>query len=133
MRTLLLCVTAIACSPPATLPMDHTGPPSLTVFAEQTAALADRVRLAAESGVADDRLERLLGLSNLVRVNGVGPAFAVYLLDAGIRGPADFLGQDLQQMVDDYAMQVPDGPRLRIQDLEFVQRYCTALAEEIEW
>ncbi len=99
----------------------------------RTAAKTDRARLAEESGVTDERLERLLGLSNLVRINGVGPAFAEYLLDAGLRGPADFIGRDLRQMVEDYSTQVPDGPRLRIEDLEFVQRYCTGLAEEIEW
>ena len=45
----------------------------------------------------------------------------------------EVLDRDLQQMVDDYAAQVPDGPKLRIEDLEFVQRYCRGLSEDIEW
>ena len=100
---------------------------------ERCAVRSDRAAVASEAGIALERLERALGLANLIRVNGVGPAFAEFLLDAGVTGPADFLDRDLQQMVDDYAAQVPDGPKLRIEDLEFVQRYCRGLSEDIEW
>ncbi|MDJ0497446.1 MAG: DUF4332 domain-containing protein [Acidimicrobiia bacterium] len=100
---------------------------------ERCALRSDRAAVASATAIKPERLERALGLANLIRVNGVGPAFAEYLFDAGVTGPADFLDRDLQQMVDDYAAQIPDGPRLRIEDLEFVQRYCRGLSEEIEW
>jgi hypothetical protein len=100
---------------------------------ERCAVKSARLALAAATGVALDRLGRALGLANLIRINGVGPAFAEYLLDAGVRGPADFLGRDLQHMVDDYAATVSEGPKLRLEDLEFVQRYCRGLSEDIEW
>lgn len=96
-------------------------------------AAAERAAIAAETGIGSDRLEHALGLANLIRINGVGPAFAEYLLEAGVMGPADFLDRDLQQMVDDYAAKVTEGPKLRIEDLEFVQRYCRGLSEDIEW
>jgi hypothetical protein len=100
---------------------------------ERCASKPDRLAIVSETGVALNRLERALGLANLIRINGVGPAFAEYLLDAGVRGPADFLDRDLQQMVDDYAARVSEGPKLRLEDLEFVQRYCRGLSEDIEW
>ena len=89
---------------------------------------------ASETGVARDQLRHALGLANLIRINGVGPEFATYLLDAGVSGPADFLGRDLSQMVKDYADKVGEAaPKLRIEDLEYVQRYCRGLSEDIEW
>lgn len=85
-------------------------------------------------GVADERLLECLRLVNLVRINGVGPAFARFLADGGIAGPKDFLSQNLQQLVADYAASVGDNaPNLRIEDLEYVQRYCRGLSEDIEW
>lgn len=100
---------------------------------ERCALRSDRAVVASETDIAPDRLERALGLANLIRINGVGPAFAEYLLDAQVTGPADFIDRDLQAMVDDYAAKISDGPKLRIEDLEFVQRYCRSLPEEIEW
>lgn len=100
---------------------------------ERCALRSERAVVASETGIAPDRLEHALGLANLIRINGVGPAFAEYLLDAQVTGPADFIDRDLQQMADDYAAQVGDGPKLRIEDLEFVRRYCRSLPEEIEW
>ena len=95
---------------------------------------ADRLAVVADSRISQERLERALTLCNLVRINGVGPAFAEFLLEAGIRGPKDFLDRDLAQMVIEYASQVGDtGPKLRIEDLEYVQRYCRGLTEDIEW
>jgi hypothetical protein len=113
--------------------LQATGIKSTRDLYERCWQRSDRVALAAETGVALDELERALGLASLVRVNGVGPAFAEYLLDAGVVGPASFLDRDLQRMVDDYAAQVSEGPKLRIEDLEFVQRYCRGLSEDIEW
>lgn len=85
---------------------------------------ADRVAVASETGIALERLDRALRLANLVRINGVGPAFARFVLEAGIAGPQDFLGQDLERMLADYEAHVGDNaPKLRIEELEYVQRY----------
>ena len=101
---------------------------------ERCASQSDRAAVASETGIAIEQLQHALGLANLVRINGVGPEFARYLLDAGVTGPAAFLGRDLHQMVEDYAAEVgDDAPKLRIEDLEYVQRYCRGLSEDIEW
>ena len=100
---------------------------------ERVAARDARVAVQQETEIDMARLEYALGLANLIRINGVGPAFADYLLAAGIRGPQDFLGRDLHEMVADYAAKVSEGPKLRIEDLEYVQRYCRGLTEDIEW
>lgn len=100
---------------------------------ERGASRIGRAEIAAEARIPRERLDHTLRLANLIRINGVGPAFAEYLLAAGIRGPQDFCGRDLRQMVADYAAQVSDGPQLRIEDLEYVQRYCREMSEDIEW
>ena len=100
----------------------------------RSSSRADRVAVASETSIAPERLDRSLRLANLVRINGVGPAFAKFLLEAGIAGPQDFLGQDLERMVAHYKAHVGDNaPKLRIEDLEYVQRYCRGLSEDIEW
>ena len=100
----------------------------------RSSSRADRVAVALETGITQERLDRTLRLANLVRVNGVGPAFAKFLLEAGIAGPQDFLGQDLERMVAGYEAHAGDNaPKLRIEDLEYVQRYCRGLSEDIEW
>ena len=101
---------------------------------EQAAARADRSDLAIDAAMSAERLDHVLRLANLVRVNGVGPAFAVFLVDAGVEGPSDFLHRDVSVMADDYNRNIEDGaPKLRVEDLEFVQRYCRSLPEDIEW
>ena len=101
---------------------------------EQCPLRADRDVLAAEASIAAARLEHILRLANLVRINGVGPAFAEFLLSAGIKGPQDFLERNLDRMVAEYAAKAgDDAPKLRIADLEYVQRYCRGLTEDIEW
>ena len=54
---------------------------------ERCAAQSERAFVQQATGIALDRLEHVLSLANLIRINGVGPAFADYLLAAGIRGP----------------------------------------------
>lgn len=101
---------------------------------ERSAAKEARAVLVNEFGIDRDRLDHALKLANLVRINGVGPAFASFLLDAGVTDPRDFLGRDLEQMVVEYQRSVGDNaPKLRIEDLEYVQRYCRGLSSDIEW
>ena len=114
--------------------LDSLGVRSTKDLYEQGVRRQERSLMAEQSAVGRDRLDRALRLANLVRVNGVGRAFAEFLLEAGITGPADFLDRDLERMVDEYAAAVgDDAPKLRIEDLEYVQRYCRGLAEDIEW
>ena len=53
----------------------------------------DRKRLAQQVGVSEDDLERWTGLADLVRVKGVGPAYASMFVHSGVVG-------NIQQLID---------------------------------
>ena len=78
-----------------------------------------------------------LELANLVRINGVGPAFAHLLRDLGIRGPKDFLATEPHELLDEYervkAEHTESGAALRVEDIEFCRRFCVRLSSDIEW
>lgn len=103
---------------------------------ERAARRADRGQLADRHDLDTDRLNTALGMSNLVRINGVGPAFARFLLDLGMRGPEDVLVIDANEIVRRYNESItgqPGQPKLRVEDIEFCRRFSEGLDSDIEW
>lgn len=98
---------------------------------------SDRQEIATELNLDDERLAQALELSDLVRINGVGPAFAYFLRDLGVRSPSDFNGADPLDVLDRYQKSVGDGsssgPELRLEDLEYCRRFSLRLGNDIEW
>lgn len=98
---------------------------------------SDRQEIATELNLDDERLAQALELSDLVRINGVGPAFAHFLRDLGVRSPSDFNGADPLDVLDRYRKSVGDGsssgPELRLEDLEYCRRFSLRLGNDIEW
>jgi hypothetical protein len=98
---------------------------------------SDRHEIAAELDLDVERLSQALELSDLVRINGVGPAFAHFLRDLCVRSPSDFNGADPLDVLERYRTSVGDGsssgPELRLEDLEYCRRFSLRLGNDIEW
>ncbi len=103
---------------------------------ERCAARQDRVALARQFDIDDARLETTLQMANLVRINGVGPAFARFLIDLGLRGPEDVLATDTEELVRRYEESIrlqPGQPKLRTEDIEYCKRFSLGLQTDVEW
>jgi hypothetical protein len=104
---------------------------------ERCALPSTRQAIAVEHDVDNERLARALELSDLVRINGVGPAFARFLNGLGIRSPDDFNSIDpqeiLQRSQDAVGEGATSGPELRLEDLEYCRRFSLRLSKDIEW
>ena len=104
---------------------------------ERCALPSTRQAIAVEHDVDNERLAHALELSDLVRINGVGPAFAHFLNGLGIRRPDDFSSTDPQEILQRYRDTVgegaPSGPELRLEDLEYCRRFSLRLSNDIEW
>jgi len=103
---------------------------------ERCALPAERRSMAIEHDLDDERLAQALELSDLVRINGVGPAFAHFLSDLGIRSPSDFNSTAPLEILERYRQSVghgaASGPELRLEDLEYCRRFSLRLSYDIE-
>jgi hypothetical protein len=105
---------------------------------EQARMPTARAEIAARAGIAEGTLAAALELADLVRINGVGPAFAHVLRDMDIRSTVSFQVTDSEEIMARYdrlhaAGKAPQGPRLSIKDVEWCKRFCGRLAAGIEW
>ncbi|MBG7605908.1 MAG: DUF4332 domain-containing protein [Actinobacteria bacterium] len=103
---------------------------------ERCALPSERRAIAVEHDLDGKRLARALELSDLVRINGVGPAFAHFLSGLGVQGPRDFNSTDPLEILERYRHSVDEGaaagPQLRLEDLEYCGRFSLHLSNDIE-
>lgn len=88
---------------------------------ERSRTEKDLATLVSDSGIKLDRLERLLGLADLVRAYGVGPVFADLLYNGGIHSLGDFLTHTPKEIIELYQENVGKKADLSISDLKFSQ------------
>jgi hypothetical protein len=104
---------------------------------ERCALPSGRRAVAVEHDLDGEPLARALALSDLIRINGVGPAFAHFLSSLGVRSPRDFNSTDPLEILERYRHSVGDGaasgPELRLEDLEYCRRFSLHLSNDIEW
>jgi hypothetical protein len=104
---------------------------------ERCALPSERRAVAVEHDLDGKPLARALALSDLIRINGVGPAFAHFLSSLGVRSPRDFNSTDPLEILERYRHSVGDGaasgPELRLEDLEYCRRFSLHLSNDIEW
>jgi hypothetical protein len=104
---------------------------------ERCALPSGRRAVAVEHDLDGKPLARALALSDLIRINGVGPAFAHFLSSLGVRSPRDFNSTDPLEILERYRHSVGDGaasgPELRLEDLEYCRRFSLHLSNDIEW
>lgn len=75
--------------------------------------------LSAELGVTPDVLSELIGLSDLVRAYGVGPAFARILFDAGIHSIRELRNHSSGQVIDLYEKRTGKKADFSASDIQF--------------
>lgn len=115
----------------------HTaGITSSRALYERCCRAAERAEFRAELGLDEKRLALAVDLGDLVRINGVGPAFARFLHDLGIQGPRDLNSIDSTDVLDRYhesiAAAPTPGPSLRLEDLEYCRRFSLHLSDDVE-
>ena len=116
--------------------LKKAGITSTRALFERCLLVSERVSLSANLGIDDDRLDLAVDLSDLVRINGVGPSFARFLRDLGVCGPHDFNSIDATDVLDRYHESIAGastpGPRLRLEDLEYCRRFSLHLSNDVE-
>jgi len=96
----------------------------------------DRERIAIETHLSYDRILYLLQLSDLLRINGVGPAYARVLIKIGILGVRSYRETASEYILKKY-QEINDKEKLinanlGIKDIEYCRRFCEKLDLEIE-
>ncbi len=97
---------------------------------EQSGGGKDLDTLVSDSGIKLEKLKRLSGLADLVRVYGVGPVFADLLYNGGIRSLQDFLTHTPEEIIDLYQKNVKKKADFTINDLKFSQALARILFTE---
>jgi hypothetical protein len=87
----------------------------------------DQLHLPAES------LSEALELCDLLRITGVGPAYARALRGIGIRSAADYRGMPSEEILARYQQtRARHGlPNLGLKDVEYCKRFCRKLSDRI--
>jgi hypothetical protein len=97
----------------------------------------DREALSEQLSIPQDKIVAALELSDLLRINGVGPVYAKILKEMGIKNAALFLEIDPQETVEAYrrinAEKHYSKVNLGIKDVEYVKRFCQKLDFDIQW
>jgi hypothetical protein len=75
--------------------------------------------LSVDLGVSTEAISQLVGLSDLVRAYGVGPAFARILYDCGIHSINEFRGYTPRQVIDLYENRTGKKADFSASDIKF--------------
>jgi hypothetical protein len=100
---------------------------------EQALTPVHRQSIAARLSISSDKILHALQLSDLLRVNGVGPAYATILWQIGIRNAADYLNISSTQILARYRQSGLARAKLGLKDVEYCKRFCQKLDSDIEW
>lgn len=97
---------------------------------EQAATPASRHEIAAQLGLAPEKILHALQLSDLLRINGVGPAYAALLWQVGVQNAASYQRLPSAEIL---ARCQQTGAKLGLKDVEYCKRFCRKLDSDIEW
>lgn len=93
--------------------------------------------IARTTKIAETRMTTALELTDLLRVNGIGPVFAHILNEIGIKGVADYLSLESDQILRRYQelneWKSDSKAKLGLKDIEYCKRFCRKLDQDIEW
>ena len=117
--------------------LEQNGIKSTKDLYENALSIKNRQDLMVRYEISEQQITTALELSDLLRINGVGPVFAKILLEIGITNTSAFLTTDTSELLEKYTA-VNDGSRkykskLGTKDIEYCKRFCTKLDAEIEW
>lgn len=100
---------------------------------EQALTPAHRQAMAARLTLAPEKILRALQLSDLLRMNGVGPAYAAILHQIGLQTAADYLRCPSAEILERYQGANLARAKLGLKDVEYCKRFCRKMDLEIEW
>jgi hypothetical protein len=100
---------------------------------EQAHTPARRQEIATRLALPPKKILRTLQLSDLLRINGVGPVYAAILWQIGIHTAADYLRLPSVEILARYQKSDLARPKLSIKDVEYCKRFCRKLDSDIEW
>jgi hypothetical protein len=96
-----------------------------------------RQELSARLALPAGQIVMALELSDLLRINGVGPVYAKILREMGIKSAPDYLNRETAWILEKYqeinAAKQPARAKLGLKDIEYCQRFCRKLDADIEW
>ncbi len=101
------------------------------LYQARQAAASDHA-LSESIGVEPDDLRELLVMTDLVRINGVGPVFARLFIEAGVKGLGDLVRRDakrlLERVNEAIEAQGYHGPAATLWDIEHCISFAGRLA-----
>jgi predicted flap endonuclease-1-like 5' DNA nuclease len=104
---------------------------------EQCSPKIARQELSARLSLPAEQMRAALELSDLLRINGVGPVFARFLRELGIKSVSDYESQDSAEILENYQKvneeKQTTKARLGLKDVAYCKRFCKKLDRDIEW
>ena len=88
-----------------------------------------------KTGISINEMDQLLSLTDLLRINGVGPAYAMILFNIGIKSVKDYFETDSKEILEKFQNENKGNKytkaNLGIKDVEYCKRFCKYLDQEI--
>ncbi|MFZ5966964.1 MAG: DUF4332 domain-containing protein [Bacillota bacterium] len=98
---------------------------------------ASRKKVALYTNISEERMEYILQVIDLIRINGVGPSFAKILNRMGIKKVEDYVMTDSQEILRDFREMNKGNAyakvKLGLKDIEYCKRFARKLKTAIEW
>jgi hypothetical protein len=108
--------------------LEHAGIRNTKQLFQSAVAVADIEELSRSTGISIDVLHELLSLSDLVRLYGVGPAFARMIYDVGITSVKDFVKCSAEDFIEIYEKETNKKADFSASDISFTLE----MAKELE-
>ncbi len=117
--------------------LEKAGLKSTRDLYERGLTQSERKSLSEQLSISQEQIIAALELSDLLRINGVGPVYAKILKEMGINNASAFLEIDSQDAVEQYKRINEEKNyskvNLGIKDIEYVKRFCEKLDADIQW
>ena len=117
--------------------LQQVGIKSTRDFFEQCLLKTARQELSARLSLPAEQIIWALELSDLLRINGVGPIYARILREMGIKSVSDYESQDSVDILEKYQRVNEEKQytkaRLGLKDVAYCKRFCKKLDRDIEW
>jgi nucleotidyltransferase/DNA polymerase involved in DNA repair len=85
------------------------------------------------TGLSEDILKELAGLSDLVRAYGVGPVFARILFDTGIHSIQDLIQYEAEEIIQLYENKFQQKADFSLRDMNFSLEIAKSLYPGIDF
>jgi len=88
-----------------------------------------------KTGISNNEIEELVSLSDLLRINGVGPAYAIVLFKIGIKSVKKYCEMDSKEILEKFKIENQGNKYIKanlgIKDVEYCKRFCKYLDHDI--